>query len=168
MWFPHITVATVVFQNNQFLMVHERPEGPLVINQPAGHLEDDETLIEAAIRETKEETGWEVEITHYLGVRQFNAANGKTYIRHSFAATPLNFDTSCHIDDDIIEATWMTYEEILAVETQLRSPLVLHDIKRFNKDKLMPLDFLYDVTDEVQKTKHKKNKSKNKFKNKSK
>lgn len=144
MWFPHVTVATVVFQNNQFLMVHERPEGPLVINQPAGHLEDDETLIEAAIRETKEETGWEVEITHYLGVRQFKAPNGQTYIRHSFTAAPLNFDTSFDIDDDIIEATWMTYEEILAAEAQLRSPLVLHDIQRFHDNKWMPLEFLYD------------------------
>lgn len=146
MWFPHVTVATVIYQDNQFLMVHEKPDGVLVINQPAGHLERDETLMQAAVRETKEETGWSVELNHYLGVSQFDAPNGLSYIRHSFAATPESFDTSFSIDEDIIEAKWMTYEEIIESKDQLRSPLVLNDIERFRAKAFASLDFLFTLT----------------------
>lgn len=146
MWFPHVTVATVVTQNNQFLMVHEKPDNTIVINQPAGHLERQETLIEAALRETKEETGWNVSITHILGVSQFEAPNGLSYIRHSFAATPLSFDTSSQLDENIIEAKWMSYEEILEQSDSLRSPLVLNDINRFMNGVNIPLDTLYTLS----------------------
>ena len=60
-WKPHITVATIVEDNGRFLMVEEPKDGRTVLNQPAGHLDPDETLIEAAVRETLEETGWDVE-----------------------------------------------------------------------------------------------------------
>ena len=131
MWFPHVTVATVVSQNNTFLMVHEKPDGYFTINQPAGHLERDENLIQAAVRETKEETGWDVEVTHMLGVSLYEAPNGITYVRHSFAAQPVSFDTSVDLDDGIIEAQWMSHEEIIRQKAVLRSPLVLLDIERF-------------------------------------
>ena len=55
---PHVTVATIIEDNGRFLMVEELAEGRAVFNQPAGHLEADESLIQAALRETLEETGW--------------------------------------------------------------------------------------------------------------
>ena len=57
-WNPEVTVAAVVERDGRFLMVEERIAGRLVLNQPAGHLEDRETLVEAVIRETREETAW--------------------------------------------------------------------------------------------------------------
>lgn len=139
MWFPHVTVATVIYQNNEFLMVHEKPDGFHTINQPAGHLERDESLEEAAIRETKEETGWDIQLTHMLGVSLYEAKNGITYIRHSFAAKPLAFDTSAELDEDIIEAKWMNYKDIENHRDSLRSPLVLIDIDRYLAGVNIPL-----------------------------
>ena len=82
---PHITVAVVLKRQDKFLFVRERIEGRTVYNQPAGHLEKNETLIEAAKRETLEETGWEIQVTGFLGVYQYvSKSSGICYIRHSF------------------------------------------------------------------------------------
>ena len=69
-WTPHVTVATVVEKDGHFLFVEEHSEGVThtVFNQPAGHVESGETLIQAAIRETLEETGHTVEIDALLGI----------------------------------------------------------------------------------------------------
>ena len=66
-WQPDVTVATVVVRDGRLLMVEERAQGRLVFNQPAGHLEPDESLLDAARRETLEETGWEVAPTAFIG-----------------------------------------------------------------------------------------------------
>ena len=67
-WQPHITVATVIEDDGRFLFVEEFKAGRMVLNQPAGHLEANESLREAALRETLEETGWEVKLTGLLGI----------------------------------------------------------------------------------------------------
>jgi len=91
-WQPDVTVATIVVRDGRFLMVEEDVRGVLVLNQPAGHLEPDETLIEAARRETLEETGWEVEPTAFVGAYQWKAPvgadgnGGRHYLRIAFAA----------------------------------------------------------------------------------
>ena len=84
-WKPHITVATIVEDNGRFLMVEELKSGRTVLNQPAGHLDPNETLTEAAIRETLEETGWDVQPTGVLGIYLYTApSNGVTYQRVCF------------------------------------------------------------------------------------
>ena len=84
---PHITVATIVERDGKFLMVRENSGGRLVYNQPAGHVEPSETLFDAALRETLEETAWRVELKQLLGIYQYTSAeNGITYIRHCFIA----------------------------------------------------------------------------------
>ncbi len=130
--YPHATVACVVEKEGKFLLVKEVPNGETVLNQPAGHIEPNERIIDAAIRETYEETGWKVKPTYFLGLSQYLApGNGVTYIRHSFIAEAQSFDAEAILDEGIIEAVWMSYEEILANKHALRSPLVLDDINRF-------------------------------------
>src|SRR5690606_39291644 len=82
-WQPDVTVATVVVAEGRVLMVEESVAGQLVLNQPAGHLEPDESLFEAALRETREETGWDVRLTAFVGAYQWRApANGGAQGRH--------------------------------------------------------------------------------------
>src|SRR5690554_1814478 len=87
---PHITVATVVEKDGRFLFVKEHAEKRIVLNQPAGHLEMDESLIQAAIRETLEETGWDIDISHLIGIYLYTApSNNVTYQRVCFAGRAL-------------------------------------------------------------------------------
>ena len=72
-WQPDVTVATLVVRDGRLLGVEERANGQLGINQPAGHLEPDESLIEAAVRETREETGWNVRVTDLVGAYPWKA-----------------------------------------------------------------------------------------------
>ena len=85
-WSPHITVATVIPDGNKYLLVEEWSNKRLVLNQPAGHLDQNETLIEAAVRETLEETGWSVNIQAIIGIYLLEASNGITYHRTCFLA----------------------------------------------------------------------------------
>ena len=72
-WHPHVTVATIVEDQGRFLLVEEQADGREVLNQPAGHLEPAESLLEAALRETLEETGWEVELSAVTGIYLYTA-----------------------------------------------------------------------------------------------
>ena len=124
-WQPDVTVATVVVAEGRLLCVEERADGRLVINQPAGHLEPDESLAEAALRETREETGWDVRLTAFLGAYQWKAEEtGRHYLRFAFAAEPERHDPSRALDDGIVQALWLTPDELLARRDQHRSPLV--------------------------------------------
>lgn len=141
-WTPHVTVATVIAKDDRFLLVHEHTDVGQVYNQPAGHLDPNETLVEAAVRETREETGWNVRITGLLAINLYNAPNGLTYLRTSFAATALEPIANAKLDKEIIEAVWLTYDEIVRRKMQLRSPLVLSDIDRFRAGETYPLELL--------------------------
>ncbi|HYG05687.1 MAG TPA: NUDIX hydrolase [Stenotrophomonas sp.] len=121
---PHVTVATVVVREGRLLQVVERIGGREVINQPAGHLEPGESLAAAALRETLEETGWTVRLTHFIGCYQWTAEDGEAYLRFAFAAEPVAHDAQRALDDGILAAVWMTPEELRAEPARLRSPLV--------------------------------------------
>lgn len=142
-WYPHVTVAVVVEKSNKFLMVKERSESSIVINQPAGHLEEGEALIEAAIRECLEETAWHVLPEAYLGVSHYLAPNQVSYIRHSFTAKPIEHDSDRNLDSDILEALWLSKDEIQSDAFTLRSPLVLNDIKRFENGTRMKIEDIF-------------------------
>ncbi len=144
-WTPHLTVATVVERHGRYLMVYERVEaGKEVYNQPAGHVEAGETLVAAAIRETREETAWEVEIQSLIGVYVYTppAAEAMTYYRFCFAARALH-ELDQPLDAGILRAEWLSYADIIA-STQLRSPMVRRCIDDHRAGRQHPLDLLCD------------------------
>ncbi len=136
-WPPHITVATIVQRNDQYLMVEEFVNGRLVLNQPAGHLEEGESLFEAALRETLEETGWSVELNSVCGIYQYESAE-ILFHRIAFAASPLEQLTTA-LDPDIHAAHWMSIDEIR--QHSLRSPMVEQCILDAGKTQV-PLDVI--------------------------
>lgn len=140
-WAPHVTVATIIERDNRFLMVYEEADGKKVYNQPAGHLDPDETLQEAAIRETLEETGWTVKLTGVVGVNLYTApSNGITYFRTTFIGEVMSHDAERKLDTGIIEAVWLTYDELVARKDQLRSPMTLQIIDDYRSGRRFPLE----------------------------
>ena len=128
-WMPRVTVATVVRRGDEFLCVREmasvagKTGKHEALNQPAGHVERGETLQEAALRETLEETGYKVTLTGLLGVYTMSPEADRTYYRFCFLAEATEFMDS-ELDEGIIKAEWLTLDQIKAAEN-LRSPLVL-------------------------------------------
>jgi len=140
---PEITVAALVQQQDRFLMVEERASGGVVFNQPAGHLEDGESLAEAVIRETLEETAWTVEPLAVTGVYLWqNPANGKTFLRVAFAVRCLQHDSKRELDEGILRTMWMSRDDLLADHARLRSPMVLSCIDDYLAGRRYPLDVL--------------------------
>ena len=123
----------------------ENIDGKEVLNQPAGHLEDNESLVDAVVREVLEETGWEVNLTGVVGYYAYTSPhNGVTYYRVTFAATPLQKAPNAELDRDIIATHWFSYAEILAAKSQLRSPIVLKSLQDYRSKKPIPLDFIFE------------------------
>lgn len=147
-WPPHITVATIVEQQGKFLLVEELSNGKLVYNQPAGHLDPGETLQQAAIRETYEESGWRVKPTGVVGISKYIAPhNGTVYYRTTFIADPIEHDPLAVLDEGILQAVWLTIDEILEQVDKLRSPLVLKNIEQYLAGERYPLSLIYDEVD---------------------
>ena len=129
----HLTVATVIERDGLFLMVKEtdKTTHQQVYNQPAGHVHPGEKLTAAALRETLEETGWQVELTGVIGISTYRApGNGVTYYRVTFIAKPIQ-RVCQQIDSDIDEVVWLDQQELKQLKTQFRSPLVSQAIEDY-------------------------------------
>jgi ADP-ribose pyrophosphatase YjhB (NUDIX family) len=145
-WKPRATVAVICERNGQFLMVEEKVQGKIRFNQPAGHLEDNESLIDAALRECREETACIFQPRALVGLYRWrNDKNNDTYLRATFCGGCIGPDSEQALDDDIIAAHWMTHAEIRLREAELRSPLVLRSLEDYLAGKRYPLDLLVDV-----------------------
>ncbi len=106
---PHATVATIIENNGKFLFVEERSNNKDVINQPAGHIEQHESILDAAVRETLEETGWRIKPEYLVGIYTYTAPfNNVTYYRFCFPSSCLEFLYNHPIDNDIDEQCWLT------------------------------------------------------------
>jgi len=143
MWHPDVTVAAICEKNGRFLLVEERSKSTqkIVFNQPAGHLEDNETIIEGVIRETQEETCRHFNPEALVGLYRQRLANGKTYIRYTFCGEISEIDAQLSLDPDIIRTHWLGYEELCSHD-DLRSPLVLQCVKDYLDGHRYPLELL--------------------------
>lgn len=142
-WPPHITVACVIEKDGKFLMVEETSGGKLVYNQPAGHLDPNETLLEAAVRETLEETGWHIKLTAVLGISRYTAQHSNIiYYRTTFIAQAIQHDASIVLDQGIEQALWLDLETLKKYPDKLRSPLVVKNIEQYLSGQSFPLSYI--------------------------
>jgi 8-oxo-dGTP pyrophosphatase MutT (NUDIX family) len=142
-WMPHATVAAIVEHNGKFLLVEEITDRGNRFNQPAGHLEDNETLLDAVVRETLEETAYRFEPTALLGVYHWkHAHNETTYLRFAFIGKVSDHQPELALDDGIVRAVWMSAEEMRSQAMLMRSPQVLTCIDDYLNGKQYPLSVL--------------------------
>lgn len=143
---PVISVASVVERDGEFLFVEETVKSRLVINQPAGRLEAGESLADAAVRETLEETGWTIEPLGLVGIyRWVSERENKTYVRICFHGRVLHHDPQRPLDTGIERALWLNHPSLLRRMHDLRSPLVLHCVNDYLTGRRFPLDLLVDI-----------------------
>ena len=145
-WKPHLTVAAVIEHGGRFLLVQERISGQSVYNQPAGHLEDNESLVDAVVRETLEETAWHFRPEAIIGIYRWrHPDNQESFIRVSFRGQALYHDPDAGLDDCIERTLWLTAEEIRQQQERLRSPMVMRSIDDYLSGKSWPLTLLTDI-----------------------
>ena len=147
-WKPHVTVAAIIEQEHRFLLVEEQTTNGIAFNQPAGHLEPGESLIDAVQREVNEETAWQF-TPKYITAIQLWRKNPDTpsFLRICFVGTCHNFQVNQALDEDIIATHWLTRDEIVAKRNQLRSPLVLTTIDQYLQGAHHPLSLLKTFLD---------------------
>jgi 8-oxo-dGTP pyrophosphatase MutT (NUDIX family) len=140
-WKPSVTVAALVERDGRFLVVEEETAAGLRFNQPAGHLDEGESLVAACTREALEETGCHVTPRALVGVYQWTVPAGDiTYLRFAFDCRLDQVDVGRKLDDGIIAAHWLTLEELKATQDRHRSPLVLQCVEDWLAGRRMPLD----------------------------
>ena len=143
-WAPHVTVAAIIHKDGKFLLVEETVNGERVINQPAGHLENNESFIDAVIRETLEKTRFEFEPSYITGIYRWIHDNGETYVRVCFAGDVIKEHTELKLDTGIERAIWLTEDEV-KIHARLRSVLVNKSIEDFMAGQNYPLGLIQDI-----------------------
>ncbi|AUX72443.1 MULTISPECIES: NUDIX domain-containing protein [Erwinia] len=141
MFKPHVTVATVVQAEGRFLVVEERVRGRITWNQPAGHLEADETLLQAAVRELSEETGLDAVPQAFLRLHQWIAPDNTPFLRFLFALDLPEVVETWPQDRDIDRCWWLPAQDIISSK-KLRSPLVAESLHIYQNGVRYPLDIL--------------------------
>lgn len=146
-WKPNTTVAAVVEVDGKFLMVEEDTPDGVRLNQPAGHLEDGETLLQAVVRETQEESAYTVKPEALLGIYQWRLAEKEiTYMRFAFIANIVAHDPKQKLDTGIIRAIWMDADEIKINQYRLRSPQVLKCVEDYLAGQRFPLNVITHIS----------------------
>lgn len=146
-WSPRVTVAAVTERQGLYLLVREIINGENVINQPAGHLEAGESLLDAVRRETFEETGWRFSPDALLGVyRWIHPERKLTFLRFAFTGEIHGHDPSHSADPDVVEVVWLSRAELQQHRHQLRSPQVSACIDDYEAGTRYPLSILQEVS----------------------
>jgi len=143
---PHVTVAALAIRDGRFLIVEENIQGRIVYNQPAGHLEADESPLQACIRETLEETAWHFRPEFISGVYRYHSnSNDVTYLRMCFFGRCTGHEPDRRLDEEIIAAHWLRRDEIVRSKDKLRSPMVLRCIDDYLAGSRYPLELITDI-----------------------
>lgn len=142
----HLTVAAVVERNGRYLLVEELIRGTEVINQPAGHVEPGESLINAVMRETREETAWDFSTAAIVGIYLWaHPVSGERFLRIVFTGSVSNHDARQPLDEGILRSLWLTREELMQRELQLRSPMVVRAIDDYLAGNRYPVSMFQQV-----------------------
>ena len=150
LWKPDVTVAAIIRQQNRYLLVEEYAKNSLVYNQPAGHLEKNESLVNAVKREVMEETAREFYPEFLTGIYLFSDQQIDTcYLRFCFYGECSNVNTKQKLDKEILQTVWMSYEEIKASQDRLRTPLVEKCISDYLSGQQFHLNVLHDLLPEI-------------------
>ena len=142
-WIPHITVASIIENNNKYLLVEEYVQDIMVLNQPAGHLEENETIEDGCIRETLEETAFLVKVDYLVGIYQERKKDAlDMWLRFCFKCTIEDELIERKLDKNIVNKIWLTKDEILKTEINLRSDMVLKCINDYEDGKKFPKEII--------------------------
>ena len=142
-WKPDVTVAAVIERDGKFLLVEEETSAGLRYNQPAGHLEADESLVDAVVRGTLEESAYHFVPQHLLGIYRWHSAESDTtYLRFAFSGKIAGHEPDRELDSGIIRTLWQSYEELRATQLRHRSPLILRCVEDHLAGKRYPLELL--------------------------
>lgn len=148
-WTPRTTVAAVIEKQGRFLLVEEQSDGQRVVNQPAGHMEDGESLVQAAVREVLEETGQRFHPLGLVGIYRYRIPKGGdqglTYLRYCFHGTAEPSADAPPIDADILGQLWLTPAQLRDGSHHPRSPMVLRCLEDYLDGQSYPLELLHDI-----------------------
>jgi len=147
-WKPNVVVAAIVEREGKFLLVEEEADDKLVLNQPAGHLDEGESLLDAVVRETLEETAWQLSPEALLGIYRWpHPMKEITYIRFAFIGRVTRHEPERVLDEGIVRALWLTPQEIRAERARHRSPQVERCLDDYLAGQRYPLELLKDLED---------------------
>lgn len=142
-WKPNVTVAAVIEDGGRYLLVEEETTQGLRFNQPAGHLEAAESLLDAVVRETLEESAYHFLPQHLLGIYRWHSMESDTtYLRFAFTGSITGHEPGRRLDRGILRAAWLTPAEILATRSRHRSPLIMRCVEDHLAGKRYPLELL--------------------------
>ncbi len=142
-WKPNVTVAALMERDGRFLLVEEETDDGVRFNQPAGHLDEGESLVAACAREAMEETAWRFAPTSLVGIYQWPRPQGDiTYLRFAFAGQLGEHEEGRALDAGILRAVWMAPEEIEATRERHRSPLIWRCVQDWLAGRRFPLDLI--------------------------
>ena len=146
-WKPSVTVAAVIERDGRFLLVEEETSEGVRFNQPAGHLDANETLEQAVTRETMEESAHEFTPTELVGIYMSRYLSSRTntevtYLRFAFRGE-VGADLDTPLDTGILRALWMTYDELVASRARHRSDLVMQCVEDYLAGKRAPLSLIH-------------------------
>ena len=149
-WKPHVTVAAIAEKDGKFLIVEEMVDGQRVYNQPAGHLDSGESLVEAVIRETLEETAWTFQPEALVGIQLWrHPVHSESYLRFSFCGSCYEHRKNQELDHGIERAVWLGRVQLVDNNHKLRSPMVLRSIDDYLEGRRYGLDILEHIASDI-------------------